>query len=230
MIKQIAVAVTLTLAPAAFAQTYINAEGDCGAVTFHVVRSAGYTKPAETIAADSVADAFVYLPKHRVAETPAAATGSLDFDATIPEGEFVTMAGVNFKPVTEKHETRTDHAKALLFCGATPRADWQRSANLGLEIFPQAWNPGRPKLKRGDSIRFIAVEESTRKLLGDLPMELYRVGGGHVATGTADPAGGMDFRYPAPGRYIVTATFRRPDPQNAEEWLVDTSSLTFDVN
>jgi len=28
---------------------------------------------------------------------------------------------------------------------------------------------------------------------------------------------------------MVTTTYRRPDPQQAEHWLVDTSTLTFEI-
>jgi hypothetical protein len=84
-------------------------------------------------------------------------------------------------------------------------------------------------MKPGDSMRFIAVDKVTNKLLGDLPMELYRAGAGRIAAGVPDQYGGMDFPYPEPGRYMVTTTYRRPDPQQPEHWLVDTSTLTFEV-
>ena len=62
MIKRTAVAVALIFAPAAFAQTYIVAESDCGAVTLHVTRGTDFPNLGETIAADRVTDAYVYLP------------------------------------------------------------------------------------------------------------------------------------------------------------------------
>ncbi|HWW62845.1 MAG TPA: hypothetical protein VN181_15835, partial [Thermoanaerobaculia bacterium] len=70
---------------------------------------------------------------------------------------------------------------------------------------------------------------TTNKLLGDLPMELYGAGQGRIASGEPDPHGGMDFPYPKPGRYMVVTTYRRSDPQQTDHWLVDTSTLTFDV-
>ena len=93
------------------------------------------------------------------------------------------IAAVDFAPAVSGNETRTEHAKALIFCGATaPLADWQRSTGLGLEIYPQEWNGRRPRLKPGE-----------------------------------------------PGRYMVVTTVRRPDPQKPEHWLVDTSTLTFEI-
>jgi hypothetical protein len=78
-------------------------------------------------------------------------------------------------------------------------------------------------------MRFIAVDKASGKLLSDLPMELYRAGAGRIATGVQDQYGGMDFPYPEPGHYMVTTTYRRPDPQQPEHWLVDTSTLTFEI-
>ena len=58
MIKCIAVAIVLTLAPAVFAQTYIVPEGDCGAVTFHTTRGTDFPNLGERISADRVKDAY----------------------------------------------------------------------------------------------------------------------------------------------------------------------------
>jgi hypothetical protein len=231
MIKPIVVSVVLTLAPAAFAQTYIVPDGDCGAITLHATRGADFPNLGETIAASQVRDVHVDQQRDRViVTTPAAGPHSLDFKATIPDREEVVMAAVDLKPVVSGNETRTEHAKALVFCGAaTPRADWQRSTGLGLEIYPQGWNGPRPHMKLGEPMRFIVVNKGTPKPLMDLPMDLYRAGAGHIATGTPDRDGGMDFPYPEPGRYMVTTTYRRPDPQQPNHWLVDISTLTFDV-
>ena len=85
-------------------------------------------------------------------------------------------------------------------------------------------------MKRGDSMWFIAVYKgATNKFLRDVPMELYRAGAGRVAGGVSDKNGGMDFPYPEPGLYMVTTTYRRLDPQQPDHWLVDTSTLTFEV-
>ena len=108
-------------------------------------------------------------------------------------------------------------------------ADWQRSTGLGLEIYPQEWNGSRPRLKPGDSMWFIAVDKATNKMIRDVPMELYRAGAGHIADGVPNHNGGWDFPYQEPGWYMVTATYRRPDPQQPEHWLVDTSTLTFEI-
>jgi hypothetical protein len=231
MIKHIAVALALTLAPAAFAQTYIVPEGDCGAITLHATSGTDFPNLGETIAADRVKDAHVDQERERVIVTPAVAgPHSLDFSANVPDREEVVMAAVDLKPVISGNETRTEHAKTLLFCGAiTPRADWQRDSGLGLEIFPQGWNGPRPRMKQGDKMRFIVVARGTPKPLLDLPMELYRAGAGHIASGVPDPDGGMDFSYGEPGHYMVTTTYRRPDPQQPEHWLVDTSTLTFEI-
>ncbi|HXH91166.1 MAG TPA: hypothetical protein VNN25_06265 [Thermoanaerobaculia bacterium] len=223
MIKQIAVAIVFNLAPVALAQTYIVPDGDCGAITLHATRGTG-----SPIAADRLKDAYVYLPPHRVELNPAAGSGSLDFHANVTEGDKVVMASVDLKPEISGKETRTEHAKAFVFCGPAPLADWQFSAVSGLEIIPQDWNGRRPQLKAGDTMRFIAVDTTTRKIL-DVPMDLYRAGAGFVAHGRHDMRSGMDFRYPEPGRYLVTTTYRRPDPQQPALWLVDTSTLTFEV-
>jgi hypothetical protein len=229
MIKRIAVAIALTFAPAAFAQTYIVPDGDCGAITVHVTRGTDFPNLGETIGVDRVKDAYVYPPKQRVVVTPAVGPRSLDFNANIPD-DGVVMAAVDFTPAVSGNETRTEHAKAFIFCGAiAPRADWQRSTGLGLEIYPQGWNGPRPHMKPGDSMRFIAVDKATNKLIRDVPMELYRANAGRVGGGVPDQDGGMNFRYPEPGRYMVTTTYRRPDPQQPEHWLVDTSTLTFEI-
>ena len=91
------------------------------------------------------------------------------------------------------------------------------------------WNGRRPRMKPGDSMWFITVDKATKKLIRDVPMELYRAGAGRIADGVPNRSGGMSFPYPDPGRYMVTTTYRRPDPQQPEHWLVDTSTLTFEI-
>lgn len=153
MIKHIAVAIALTLTPAAFAQTYIVPEGDCGAITLHATRGTDFPNLGEAIPADRVKDAHVDQdrPIERVLVTPAAGLRSLDFSANVPNREEVVMADIDLKPVVSGNETRTEHAKTLLFCGAiTPRWDWQRSTGLGLEIYPQGWNGPRPQMKQSE--------------------------------------------------------------------------------
>ena len=224
MIRHTAVAIALTLAPAAFAQTYIVPDGDCGATTLHVTRG------GETIATDQVKTAYVFLPSREKVVVKSAAH-SLDFDATVPQ-DGVAMASVDLTPVISGNETRTEHAKTMIFCSAKPpMADWQRSTGLGLEIYPQEWNGRRPRLKAGDSMSFIAVDAMNEKdkLLRDISMELYRAGGGRIAQGFADQYGFVKFPFPDPGRYMVTTTYRRPDSQQPEHWLVDTSTLTFEI-
>jgi len=209
-------ALALMLAPAAFAQTSIVPDGDCGAVTLQV---RGTTQP--------VSDAYVFLPRQRVA------TQLVDgrFKADIP-AEGVVMVAADFKPESGAAETRTEHAKALVFCGdKTPEADWQRSTGIGFEIYPQGWNGPRPTMKPGDAMRFIAVDRTAGgkdKLLGDLPMKLYGANG-WIADGVPAQYGGMNFPYQKPGRYTVVATWQRPDPENPQRSLVDTSTLTFDI-
>src|SRR5205814_100136 len=187
------VGIALTFAPAAFAQTYIVPEGDCGAITLHATNGTDFPNLGDTIGADRVKDASVYLPSERIAVKPAVGPRSLDFNANVPH-DGVVMAAVDFKPAVSGNETRTEHAKTLMFCGAiAPRADWQRSTGLGLEIYPQGWNGRGPRMKPGDSMRFIAVDKATNKLIRDLPMELYRAGAGRVAGGVADRNGGVKF-------------------------------------
>src|SRR3954469_25543864 len=206
MIKPIAVAIVFTLAPAAFAQTYIVADGDCGAITLHATRGTDFPNLGEAISVDRVRDAHVDQQRDRViVTTPTAAPRSLDFKATIPNSEEVVMAAVDLKPAVSGNETRTEHAKTLIFCGATtPRFDWQRDTGLGLEIYPQGWNGPRPQMKQGQPMRFIVVDKTAPRHLLDLPMELYRAGTGRIATSVPDKDGGMDFPYPEPGRYMVT--------------------------
>ena len=227
MIKGIAIGIVLSFAPAAFAETYIVPDGDCGAVTLNATRGGDFPNLGETIGADRVAGAYVVLPKQKVAVKPAAGPRSLVFNANV-SGDGVVMAAVDFTPVVSGDETRTEHAKAFIRCGAIARGDdWQRSTGLGVEIYPQ-WN-GRMPLKPGESMRFIAVDKATNKLIRNVPMELYRAGAGLVAGGTPDQNGGMNFPYSEPGRYMVTTTYRRPDPQQPQHWLVDTSTLTFEI-
>ena len=222
MITRSAAAIALMFAPAAFSQTYVVPTGECGPVTFNITRG------AETITADQVSSARVYLPRERLAAKLAGGPRSLIFNANVPD-QGVVMAAVDLKPQVIGNETRTEHAKAFIFCGATPMADWQRAADMGLDIIPQGWNGPRPTMKAGDSMRFIAVEPAARHILPDVPMELDRADGSRIATGTPDRYSGMDFPYPQPGRYVVVATYRRADPQQPDHLLVDTSTLTFDV-
>ena len=223
MIQRMIAVVALTVAPAVFAQTYIVPEGGCGEETLHVRGNA--------IAAEQVASAYVFQPKSRIEVKPAAGSKSLDFKASVAEGDVVTV-GVEFKPMVVGDETWTAHAKALLYCGSQPpMADWMRTANLGLDIVPQGWTPLRVNMKAGDTLRFIAVDKSSGKyeLLKDQAMELRRADGELVATGIPARDGGMNFSFPEPGTYFVLATHRRPDPAAAGHSLVDTSTLAFVV-
>ena len=232
VMRHSALAITLFLTPAVFAETYIVPDGDCGAVTLRV------TNAGESISADRVANAYVSLPHQRLTPKLSPAGRSLTFDANVPNPtrvkngavEGVVMAGVDLKQKVNGNETRTEHAKALIFCGTeTPVADWQRSVGLGFEIYPQSWNGPRPRLKAGDTMRFIAVDKATRKLIMDVPMDLYTANGDLVAHGVRAEYGGMNFLYQQPGRYMVVSTYRRADPQQTGHWLVDTSTLTFDI-
>lgn len=228
MIKQLAVALALSTAPAVIAQTYIVPDGDCGAIKLHATRGSDFPNLGETIDADRVTNAYVYLPKKRVAVKPAEGVRSFEINADVVPDNGVVMAAFSFTPVVSSNETRTEHAKAFIRCGEIARRDdWQRSTGLGLEIFPQ-WN-GRMPLKPGETMRFIAVDNAKKALLRDVKMELYRAGAGHAGTGSPDEHGGMNFPYKEPGRYMVTATYRRPDPQKPEHWIVDTSTLTFEM-
>lgn len=229
MLKSIAVVLALVSAPVALAQTYIVPEAVCGAVKLNVASAGEFPQAGERIALDRVSSAFVWaLPKPRVATEVTTSGQSLALSANVPCGE-VVMAAVALKPTITGNETRTEHAKALIFCGRTPEHDWQRSMGLDLELYPQGWNGPRPRMTAGEPMRFIAVEKATKRLLSDVPMELHRAGGGCIAVGTAAQHGGMNFPYPEPGRYMVVATHRRRDPRDPERWLVDVSTLTFDV-
>lgn len=229
MIGFAAVAFAVVVGPAAFAQTFLVPSADCGDVTLHVTGGDGFPKLGEKIAKDRIARARVWIrPKLRLEPDLADGPRSTSFDAKIPD-EGVVVAAVGLKPEVRGGETWTEHAKAFIFCGpATPIADWQRSIGLGLEIYPQGWNGPRPHLKPGDPMRFIVVDKATGKLIPDLPMDLHGAGG-LIAHGVLAEHGGMNFPYQAPGRYMVVARYRRPDPQQPEHWLVDTSTLTFDI-
>ncbi len=179
----LAVAIALPFAPTAFAQTYtyIVPGGECGAITLHATRGTDFPNLGETIGADRIKVAYVYLPKQRVVVKPAAGPRSLDFNANVAPEDNVVMAAVDFTPEVSGNETRTEHAKAFIYCGAkAPAADWQLEAGLGLEIYPQ-WNGSILHLKSGDAMNFIAVDKATNKLIRDVPMELYRASSGHVA-------------------------------------------------
>lgn len=227
MIKQTVIALTLVVAPAAFAQTYIVPDSDCGAITLHATRGRDFPHLGEKIATDDAKTAYVFAARKRHAVTPQGNT--LDFTADVPDGE-VVMAAVQMKPEVHGNETRTEHAKVMVFCGATtPVLDWQRSTGLGLEVYPQGWNGPRPRMKAGDRMSFIAVNAALKKPLRDVSMTLFRAGSGKVSDGVLGEDSHYAFKYPEPGRYMVVATWRRPDPERPEQWLVDTSTLTFDV-
>lgn len=228
-LKSVLAVTAFAVAPALFAQTAILATSDCGTATFQIVPSVDSAKNATAIAADQVTSALITLPSRRVLAQPASASRALAFAAGVPD-EGVVMAGVDLKPVVTGSETRTEHAKTFTYCGSkTPKADWQALAGIGFEIVPQGWNGPRPQLKAGDPMRFIAVAPGSQGFLRSVPMQLYRVGKGQIAEGTAAADGGMNFTYPEPGRYMVVATYRRADPANASATLVDVSTLTFDV-
>jgi hypothetical protein len=226
MIKQIAVAVVLTCAPAAFGQTYIVADGDCGPITLQLTEGIDFPNLAGSVAVDRVNNVNVYRLKEKVAVTPSAGPRSLDFTTSVPADALV-IAAADLQPTVSGNETRTEHPKTLIRCGGTGRGSWRRSAGLRLEIYPQ-WNEGQA-LKPGHSMRFIAVDKAINKPVPDVTMELYRAGSGYLGTGEADQYGGVKFPETAAGRYLVTATYRRADPERPEHWLVDSSTLTFEI-
>jgi hypothetical protein len=192
-------------------------------ITLHATRGADFPNLGETIAANQVKSAYVSS-----SPSPGFDPGVKPWRLEMKPDE-VVMAAVDFAPVVNGKETRAEHAKTFVFCGpATPMADWKRSGGLGLEIYPQEWNPTRRRMKLGDSMWFIAVDQSTKQPVRDLPMKLCRAGAGRIAEGVANKNVGMTFTYPEPGRYMAT-TYGRPDPQTPEHWLVDTSTLTFEV-
>ena len=218
MLTRILSTVLLAVAPAAFAQTYLVPQGECGNVTLHVT---GATPTSD------VTRAYAFLPKQRVELKPAA--GSRDYAIQVPDTN-VVMAAIDFAPVINGSETDTEHAKAFIRCGAIAKSDdWQRTTGIGLEIYPQ-WN-GLMPLKPGDTMHFIVVDRTASKdnLLRDVPMDLYLTGAGLVASGKPNSNGHVTFPYKEPGRYTVVAKYRRPDPNNASQQLVDTSTLTFEM-
>ena len=236
MIAKSAVVIALVLAPAAVAQTYIVPTQDCGNVTLKVSRGSDFPNAGAPVMNDEVADGVVWN-KQRTRIKPAddSRPFSISLTTEVSTGVHapVFAAGVNLKPRVVGNETRTEHAKTLLFCGDTPMADWQGSVGQSFEIFPQEWNPLRTRMKAGDRMWFIAVDEtqtsSGSKLIHDQPMQLFKAGTGLVQEGKANKIGGMDFRFPEPGLYMVVATHRRADPEHADHFLVDTSTLTFEV-
>jgi hypothetical protein len=230
--RTLALVLALTLAPIGFAQSLILvSEGDCGEIVVHATRSSSFPHLGDTIAAEQVNHAYVVKERKRLEPKPVAASHSLDYTTNLDVEDRVVMAAVTLDPEERGNETRTESAKALLFCGgATPQSDWQRSSGLPFEIYPQGWNGPRPTLKAGDTMWFIAVDALGKSgIVRNLPMELYNAKGELVGAGTPTSAGGMAFAYPTPGRYMVKATWRRADPTRADHWLVDVSTLTFDV-
>src|SRR5581483_8367675 len=217
MIARLAVAAILIAGRVALAQPYLVADGDCGTVTLHVKGNSADPSSAR-----------LSLPTRRLLVTPVVDPGALSFSAEVTENSGVVMAAIDFKPIIAGDETRTEHAKAFIFCGAAPKVDWQRSAELALEVYPQGWNGPRPSMKVDDPMRFIAVDQPTNHLLRGIPIQLFATGGGLIANGT--PADfGVNFPFQKPGRYTVVATYRRRDPGNDARWLVDISTLTFDI-
>jgi len=228
MLKHVAVAVALIFSSiAAVAQTYIVPDANCGAITMHLARGTDPTKLSEAIDVDTVNNAHLFVVRFRKLELkPTTKYRSVVFSADMPE-KGIVMATADFKPVVSGNETRTDYAKAFVYCdGTTPAFDWQTTTGLACEIFPQ-WNGAILHLKPGDAMHFIVVQDG-HNLLRDVPMELYRVGTGRIEGGKRDEVG-MNFPYKGPGRYLVTATYRRHDPKQPDKWLVDTSTLTFEL-
>src|SRR5437773_1553723 len=115
MIKPIAVGIALTFAPAAFAQTYIVADSDCGAITLHATRGADFPNLGETIGADRVKEAHVSNSpspgknpdrlRQRLAVKPAVGPRSLDFNANVAPEDGVVIASVDFTPAVSGNET-----------------------------------------------------------------------------------------------------------------------------
>lgn len=226
MIQRAALTLALLWTPAVAAQMYIVPQGDCGTVTLQATRAGAFPELGEGIPAARVTRAFVNLPRKRLTVTPAEGSRALTFSADVPENA-VVMASLSVAPEVRGSETRTEHAKALLFCGPTPVVDWQVSVGAGLEIIPQGWNGPRPLMKMCEPMLFMVIDG--KKIVAHPPMQLYSAGGEKLADGVPVGAGLMQFDYPAPGLYLVVATHRRPDPENADLWLVDTATLTFAV-
>jgi hypothetical protein len=96
MTRPVSLAIALFVARTVIAQTYIMPSGDCGAVTLQVTRGADFPNLGERIKAEEIANAYVFLPKQRIA-VEAAAGRSFDFNATVPKSG-VVMASIDFKP------------------------------------------------------------------------------------------------------------------------------------
>jgi hypothetical protein len=225
MITRFFAAAVLAFTPAAFAQTYIVPDGECGDVTLHVTSGTSFPSFGDRIDPERVTQAYVHLLQRRIAVKPVASGQSLDFHADMPETGLV-IASVEFAPTTTGNETQTEHAKAFIRCGGAD-TKWQVDTRLGLEIVPQVSDP--TSQKPGQVMRFIAVDENGHKLVKDTAMELFRAGEGHVATAMPNENGIAEFPLKENGRYMVTMTYRRPDPKNEGHFLSDTSTLTFDV-
>jgi hypothetical protein len=226
MLNRIYAALVLTFASAAFAQTYIVPDGECRAVRFRATESTGFPDAGEAVAANRLESAYAHLPEAKVALVPVADAGSLEFTADVPD-EGLVIAAITFKPTVSGVETRTDHAKAFVRCGGVARGEWRRTTGLPLEIIPQ-WNEGI-SLKPGHAMRFIALDAATKEVVRDPAMALYRAGAGLLGPGVTDQHGGVSFPESGPGRYLVTATCRRSDPEKPGHFLVDTSTLAFQI-
>lgn len=227
MIKRFVLALVFIVAPAAFAQTFILPQGDCGAMTLRVSRGTDFPNLGEGVAAEEVERLRIYLAKDEIVWKRAAGPHSLDY-TTSATAEGLLRVAISLERRDGPNETRTDHAKALLRCHTKGTSrDFRLRMGLPLEIYPQ-WNEGFP-LTQGHPMRFVAVDNTTDQLIRGVRMELYRADGGHVGSGSADKSGIVTFPNTEPGVYMVTTTHRRPDPDLPGHWLVDTSSLTFDI-
>src|ERR1043165_1277053 len=96
MIRRTAVGIALILAPLALGQAFIGADRDCGTVTLHVTRGTAFPKHGEAIDATSVSEAFAFLPREKVAITPAKGRRALMFSTNVPD-DGVVIASVEFK-------------------------------------------------------------------------------------------------------------------------------------
>jgi|GEM_PF-5548662 len=63
---------------------------------------------------------------------------------------------------------------------------------------------------------------------GEITFRATSEGGVRIAAGVPAQSSGMNFPYQMPGRYMVKATYRCPDPRQPGLSLVDTSTLTFE--
>lgn len=229
----------------------------CGAVTLHMTSGQDFDRVETTIDPARVTQAYVHLPKQRVAIKGVPTKYSLDFTVNVPK-KGIAIVAVDLAPKTLEltdaevdeyldeiaaadeirayrklhpgrwRERYTKHAKTMLRCGAPVEGDqFQLQSGMGLELVPQGTDP--TTLKAGDTFRVILVAPK-KPLFRTTALALVRQGMGRVAVIEPDAHGIASFVVKEPGHYLLSATdLRHADGKDDLDWESDFTTLTFDV-